>query len=201
MNNKGANQTACTHRLICAFLFAYCVNRSSHDVTHISLVFVIEGVSILIEPEHIKTNKMTCTSREDSDQPGHLPSLISLRCAASAQSHQSLRCAASAQSDQSLLCGVRPVWSDSSLFGIRPVWSESSLCALREGRDLSFRLTEKTDQTAQSETLLGAKVILLVLSCGSCYFQILLYWVFWPFAMFNRVWSGFTGVCLIEWQA
>ena len=58
------------------------------------------------------------------------PSLISLRCAASAQSDQ------------------------------------SSLCALREGRDLSFRLTEKTDQTAQSETLLGAKVILLVLSCG-----------------------------------
>ena len=27
-----------------------------------------------------KTNKMTCAPSEDSDQPGHLPSLISLHC-------------------------------------------------------------------------------------------------------------------------
>ena len=27
-----------------------------------------------------KTNKMTCAPSEDSDQPGHPPSLISLRC-------------------------------------------------------------------------------------------------------------------------
>ena len=32
------------------------------------------------ELEHDKTNKMTCAPSEDSDQPGHLPSLISLRC-------------------------------------------------------------------------------------------------------------------------
>ena len=32
------------------------------------------------EPPHDKTNKMACAPREDSDQPGHLPSLISLRC-------------------------------------------------------------------------------------------------------------------------
>ena len=25
---------------------------------------------------HVKTNKMTCVPSEDSDQPGHLPSLI-----------------------------------------------------------------------------------------------------------------------------
>ena len=35
---------------------------------------------LTIEPPHDKTNKMTCASSEDSDQPGHLPSLISLRC-------------------------------------------------------------------------------------------------------------------------
>ena len=28
------------------------------------------------EPPHDKTNKMACGPREDSDQPGHLPSLI-----------------------------------------------------------------------------------------------------------------------------
>ena len=32
------------------------------------------------EPPHDKTNKMACAPREDSDQPGHPPSLISLRC-------------------------------------------------------------------------------------------------------------------------
>ena len=29
-----------------------------------------------IEPPHDKTNKMTCAPSEDSDQPGHSPSLI-----------------------------------------------------------------------------------------------------------------------------
>ena len=33
------------------------------------------------EPPHDKTNKMTCVPSEDSDQPGNLPSLISLCCA------------------------------------------------------------------------------------------------------------------------
>ena len=35
-----------------------------------------------VEPAHDKTNKMTCAPSEDSDQPGHLPSLIRqiLRC-------------------------------------------------------------------------------------------------------------------------
>ena len=32
------------------------------------------------EPPHDKTNKMECAPSEGSDQPGHLPSLISLRC-------------------------------------------------------------------------------------------------------------------------
>ena len=33
------------------------------------------------EPQHNKTNKMTCAPSEDSDQPGDQPSLISLCCA------------------------------------------------------------------------------------------------------------------------
>ena len=33
---------------------------------------------IKIEPQHDKTNKMACVPSKDSDQPGHLPSLISL---------------------------------------------------------------------------------------------------------------------------
>ena len=37
--------------------------------------------SIINEPQHDKTSKLTCAPSEDSDQPGHLPSLISLRCA------------------------------------------------------------------------------------------------------------------------
>ena len=31
---------------------------------------------IMIEPPHDKTNKMACAPSEDSDQPGHPPSLI-----------------------------------------------------------------------------------------------------------------------------
>ena len=33
-------------------------------------------VSPTYEPQHYKTNKMTCAPSEDSDQPGHPPSLI-----------------------------------------------------------------------------------------------------------------------------
>ena len=41
----------------------------------------LEDASVgLYEPPHNKTNKMTFAHSEDSDQPGHLPSLISLRC-------------------------------------------------------------------------------------------------------------------------
>ena len=32
------------------------------------------------EPPHDKTNIMACAFSEDSDQPGHPPSLISLHC-------------------------------------------------------------------------------------------------------------------------
>ena len=54
------------------------------------------GNSVLIyhhsstyEPARDKTNKMACAPGEDSDQPGHSPSLIRVN----AQADQSLRCA------------------------------------------------------------------------------------------------------------
>ena len=40
----------------------------------------IESFHLLFEPAHDKTYKMACAPSEDSDQPGHPPSLISLRC-------------------------------------------------------------------------------------------------------------------------
>ena len=33
-------------------------------------------LSFYFEPQHNKTNKMTCAPSEDSDQPGHSPSVI-----------------------------------------------------------------------------------------------------------------------------
>ena len=68
----------------------------SHDEAHIHLELIrfpsVIGVVIIItvmvlrfqrdrfELPHDKTNKMTCVPREDSDQPGHLLSLISFHC-------------------------------------------------------------------------------------------------------------------------
>ena len=44
--------------------------------------FKVKTLMIYItEPRHDKTNKVTVHPSEDSDQPGHPPSLISLRCA------------------------------------------------------------------------------------------------------------------------
>ena len=37
------------------------------------------------ESPHDKINKMACAPSEDSDQPGHLPSLISLHCVLNGQ--------------------------------------------------------------------------------------------------------------------
>ena len=60
-----------------------------------------------------KTNKMACTHSEDSDLPGHPPSLISLRC-----------------SHQESLCPFLPIECTANTLirlGGCPGWSESSL--------------------------------------------------------------------------
>ena len=60
---------------------------SENNKADISEYFMLENLNkklclhFLFEPPHDKTNKMTCAPSNDSDQPGHLPSLISLRCA------------------------------------------------------------------------------------------------------------------------
>ena len=54
---------------------------------------MIKSNRTIFEPQHDKNNKMTCAPSEDSDQPGHPPSLISLRCGM--LSLISLRCALS----------------------------------------------------------------------------------------------------------
>ena len=41
----------------------------------------LPGAIYIIDLPHDKTNKMACAPSEDSDQPGHPHSLISLRCA------------------------------------------------------------------------------------------------------------------------
>ena len=47
---------------------------------HCRLVEFLRAGEKLNEPPHDKTNKIACAPSEDSDQPGHLPSLISLCC-------------------------------------------------------------------------------------------------------------------------
>ena len=44
------------------------------------LKIIIRISIIIIGPEHDKSNKMICAPSEDSDHPGHPPSLNCLRC-------------------------------------------------------------------------------------------------------------------------
>ena len=58
---------------------------SNHIVSSFPLLlfayFQLHSLHLFIfEPPRDKTNKMACAPSEDSDQPGHPPSLISLRC-------------------------------------------------------------------------------------------------------------------------
>ena len=43
--------------------------------------FILRKTTNICKPPHEKKNKMVCAPSDDSDQPGHPPSLISLRCA------------------------------------------------------------------------------------------------------------------------
>ena len=51
-----------------------------HNLDSLYCPLYWQGKSIF-EPLHDKTNKMACAPSEDSDQPGHPPSRISLHCA------------------------------------------------------------------------------------------------------------------------
>ena len=64
------------------------------------------------QPPHDKTNKMACAPSEDSDQPGRLPSLISLRCPHEETLGPQLPIEGTAKTDQT---GRMPVLSESVL--------------------------------------------------------------------------------------
>ena len=59
------------------FLYA----KNTHEIFLYYLDTLLSAAMFLLnEPVHDKTNKMACASSEDSDQPGHPPGLINLRC-------------------------------------------------------------------------------------------------------------------------
>ena len=56
-------------------IYVCCMYFVSISIT-VMLVVVVVVFFLLYEPRQVKTNKMACASSEDSDQPGHPPSLI-----------------------------------------------------------------------------------------------------------------------------
>ena len=89
--------------------------------------------TIMIEPPHDKTNKMACAPSEDSDQPGHPPSLI-----------ESLLCT------QLVAKGECPGWSEFSLgeHAILLVLSGGGSCVQKMQMEMANRIDP--DQTALS---------------------------------------------------
>ena len=91
-------------KLNCYMMF--CCNCSWRVLT-----YQTSGV-ILFEPEHKKTNKMTCVPSKDLDQPGHLPSLIRVFIVHLKLGPWATLKALHKDSDQMCWC---PRWSESSL--------------------------------------------------------------------------------------
>ena len=71
------------------------------------------GFNMKIEPRHDKTIKMICAPSEDSDQPGHPPSLISQHCPPEAKVGPKLPIERTAKT--LIRLGGCPGWSESSL--------------------------------------------------------------------------------------
>ena len=53
------------------FSLSFLQRACNHDLHSCTATLII-----IIEPQHDKTNNVACALSEDSDQPGHLPSLI-----------------------------------------------------------------------------------------------------------------------------
>ena len=84
---------------------------------------MVKTIIILIatcEPPHDKTNKMTCAPKEDSDQPGHPPSLIRVFAVRSMGSW----------GPNVSSCGQRRLWSDwaNAQADLSLRWAYRSLC-------------------------------------------------------------------------
>ena len=56
--------------------FILCSMRNVKNVMKCKCAAYVDSRKKHFEPAHDKTNKMTFVPSEDSDQPGHLPSLI-----------------------------------------------------------------------------------------------------------------------------
>ena len=61
--------------LICDNAPEWNLHNSGKKKNHLTKAILINTYSI-IELQHDKTNKVACAPSEDSDQPGHTPSLI-----------------------------------------------------------------------------------------------------------------------------
>ena len=93
------------------------------------------GFNMKIEPRHDKTNKIICAPSEDSDQPGHSPSLIRV-CAVPLKQHWVLSYPLSAH---------RRLWSDwaDAQTDLSLRWAQRSFCWF----------CHKVDQNASSSSL------------------------------------------------
>ena len=84
-----------------------------------SYTIVDRYVWVIIEPEHDKTNTVSCASSEDSDQPGHRHSLIRVFDVRSVGSY----------GPQVTACDQRRLWSD---------WADARLIWVFGGRTGHF---------------------------------------------------------------
>ena len=77
-------------------------------------------VSLSFEPPRDKTNKLTCAPSEDSDQPGHPPSLIRVFAVRSMGS----------KGPKLSSCGQRRLWSDwaDAQADLSPCWAHMQFC-------------------------------------------------------------------------
>ena len=121
------------------------------------------------EPPRDKTNKMAWAPSEDSDQPGHPPSLIrifavrmkkAIKIDKGSESNQVGEYVRSGfinepWHDKTNKMSMRPAKTQISL-GIRPVWSESSLCAQWVAKNPMFLHadSEDSDQTGRMPRLI-----------------------------------------------
>ena len=110
-------------------------------------------IKVIIEPAHDKTNKMTCSPREDSDQPGHPLSLIRFFAVHSMGSYgpelspwgQRRLCSAWSESSLDkhsillvLSCGTSFVKYD-HLVHVKPIWYLSAMRAAKVQASLRIR--------------------------------------------------------------
>ena len=77
-----------------------CVFWSLNTIWHLHMKKFCHNLTF--EPKHDKTNKMTCAPSEDSDQPGHPPSLIRVFSV----------CSMDSQGSKASSSGQRRLWSD-----------------------------------------------------------------------------------------